>query len=170
MPSHPADPPSGRKRGFAVAVSILAVLAVAIILFLWIGRHNGPATESSSILKVGDQRGGAQALLRAAGELDHVPYTIEFALFPAASPLLEALGANAIDIGGIGGAPFAFAYASGAADQSGLCLSCACSKCGPGLGDYCWQGCTLPHSGRSQGQKAGNRARFRRPGSGLAAA
>lgn len=53
-------------------------------------------------------------MLKAAGELDNVPYRIDWALFPAAAPLLEALGSDAIDIGGIGRAPFAFAYASGA--------------------------------------------------------
>jgi aliphatic sulfonates family ABC transporter substrate-binding protein len=66
------------------------------------------------VLKIGDQRGGAQALMQAAGELDNLPYTIEWAQFPAASPLLEALAAGAIDVGGVGGAPFAFAFAGGA--------------------------------------------------------
>jgi sulfonate transport system substrate-binding protein len=74
----------------------------------------GGANDDARTLVVGDQRGGAQALLKAAGELDDVPYRIKWALFPAASPLLEALDAGAIDIGGIGAAPFAFAYASGA--------------------------------------------------------
>jgi len=74
----------------------------------------GSAKDGSAALVVGDQRGGVRALLQAAGELDHVPYKIEWALFPAASPLLEALGSGAIDVGGVGSAPFAFAYASGA--------------------------------------------------------
>jgi sulfonate transport system substrate-binding protein len=69
----------------------LLLLATIVIAFLWHAR-----------------------MLRAAGELDHVSYPIRFALFPAASPLLEALDARAIDVGGIGGPPFAFAYASGA--------------------------------------------------------
>ena len=80
----------------------------------WWALHRPAPRQDAAVLIVGDQRGGVQALLRAAGELDHVPYRIEWALFPAASPLLEALNSNAIDIGGIGGQPFAFAYASGA--------------------------------------------------------
>lgn len=90
------------------------VVLVVIIVFGWRLVANRTSGPSEPTLIVGDQRGGAHALLEAAGELDHVPYTIKWALFPAASPLLEALDAGAIDIGGIGGAPFAFAYASGA--------------------------------------------------------
>ena len=94
---------------------LVAVLVVVLAAGGWAWhRHGRGADEPSGVLIVGDQRGGAQALLQAAGELDHVPYRIEWALFPAASPLLEALNSNAIDIGGIGGQPFAFAYASGA--------------------------------------------------------
>jgi sulfonate transport system substrate-binding protein len=51
--------------------------------------------------------------MEAAGVLKGTPYRIDWSLFVAASPLLEALGARAIDIGGVGDAPFAFAYASG---------------------------------------------------------
>ncbi|WP_218018789.1 ABC transporter substrate-binding protein [Novosphingobium rosa] len=79
-------------------------------------RH-GPQQEASGAspaLIVGDQRGGVQALLKASGELDHMPYTIEWAMFPAAAPLLEALNSGAVDVGGLGCQPFAFAYAGGA--------------------------------------------------------
>jgi len=92
---------------------VLLVVAVAGLL-LWHDNRSGPASAAAETLVIGDQKGGVQALLQAAGELDDVPYVIKFALFPAASPLLEALDAGAIDIGGIGAAPFAFAYASGA--------------------------------------------------------
>jgi sulfonate transport system substrate-binding protein len=91
---------------------LLPVLALAGGAWAW--HRHAKTPDDAAVLIVGDQRGGAQALLRAAGELDHVPYRIEWALFPAASPLLEALNSDAIDIGGIGGQPFAFAYASGA--------------------------------------------------------
>lgn len=92
-------------------IFLLLSAALAFLLFRPALRN---VTADVPTLVVGDQRGGAQALLKAAGELDDVPYRIRWALFPAASPLLEALDAGAIDIGGIGGAPFAFAYASGA--------------------------------------------------------
>jgi len=62
---------------------------------------------------VGDQKGGNQSLLSAAGGLDGLPYRIEWSEFPAAAPLLEALNAGAIDVGYVGDAPFLFAYATG---------------------------------------------------------
>lgn len=92
-------------------VGLVGVVVLAGLGWLLV-HHRGHG--ANDVLIVGDQRGGAQALLWAAGELDHVPYKIEWALFPAASPLLEALNSDAIDIGGIGAQPFAFAYASGA--------------------------------------------------------
>ena len=99
------------RRGLLAAGAALVLLAGG---GWWWKGHQPTADISAQKLIVGDQRGGVQALLRAAGELDHVPYKIEWALFPAASPLLEALNSGAIDLGGIGGQPFAFAYASGA--------------------------------------------------------
>jgi sulfonate transport system substrate-binding protein len=64
-------------------------------------------------LRVGDQKGGNQSLLSASGELAGLPYRIEWSEFPAASPLLEALNAGAIDVGYVGNAPFLFAYSTG---------------------------------------------------------
>lgn len=64
-------------------------------------------------LRVGDQKGNARAVMEAAGVLDDVPYKIEWKEFAAAAPLLEALGAGAIETGLVGDAPFTFAAASG---------------------------------------------------------
>lgn len=94
--------------------ALLAVAVAAVAAGGWTWRERAATPTGPTALIVGDQRGGAQALLKAAGELDHVPYHIDWAIFPAASPLLEALASGAIDTGGIGGQPFAFAYASGA--------------------------------------------------------
>lgn len=109
--SHSEGQLKARRRPLlwlAVALA-LAVAALAYVLL----RPASVAT-SDDVLVIGDQRGGAQALLTASGALEGAPYRIKWALFPAAAPLLEALDAGAIDIGGIGGAPFAFAFASGA--------------------------------------------------------
>lgn len=65
-------------------------------------------------LVIGDQRGGIQALLEASGELKDVPYAIEWAQFPNAAPLIEALAANAIDTGAGGDAPFIFSLQANA--------------------------------------------------------
>jgi sulfonate transport system substrate-binding protein len=106
----------GRSRSILIVLLVIAVagIAAAALFLVRPGGGSGADEDAARILTVGDQRGGAQALLLAAGELEDVPYRIKWALFPAASPLLEALDAGAIDVGGIGGAPFAFAYASGA--------------------------------------------------------
>ncbi|MBO9708223.1 MAG: ABC transporter substrate-binding protein [Caulobacter sp.] len=76
-----------------------------------------------SVLKVGSQRGGTKSMLVASGALTGLPYKIEWSEFPAAQPLLEAVGAGAVDLGEAGDAPFLFAYAAGAkikAVQAGL--------------------------------------------------
>jgi sulfonate transport system substrate-binding protein len=75
---------------------------------------NVPAPSASlNALRVGDQKGGSQALLEASGELDNLPYRLEFSRFAAAAPLLEALNADAIDLGAAGDAPVLFAQAAG---------------------------------------------------------
>ncbi len=67
---------------------------------------------AQTTLRVGDQKGNAQAVMEAAGVLKDVPYKIEWKEFPAAAPLLEALGAGAIEAGLVGDAPFTFAAAA----------------------------------------------------------
>jgi sulfonate transport system substrate-binding protein len=67
---------------------------------------------AQTTLRVGDQKGNSQAVMEAAGVLRDMPYTIEWKEFPAAAPLLEALGAGAIETGLVGDAPFTFAAAA----------------------------------------------------------
>ncbi|THD61569.1 ABC transporter substrate-binding protein [Phenylobacterium sp.] len=64
-------------------------------------------------LKVGSQKGGTKALMLASGVLQGAPYRVEWSEFPAAQPLLEAIGAGAVDLGAVGDAPFLFAFAGG---------------------------------------------------------
>src|SRR5437879_2597813 len=65
-------------------------------------------------LKVGDQKGGSQALLKAAGLLENLPYRIEWSTFTSGPPLLEAASAGAIDIGRVGNTPPIFSAAANA--------------------------------------------------------
>ncbi|WP_455922838.1 ABC transporter substrate-binding protein [Pseudomonas putida] len=65
-------------------------------------------------LKVANQKSTIKALLQVSGELEHVPYTIDFSEFPAAAPLGEALNAGAVDVGALGDAPYVFALGAGA--------------------------------------------------------
>ncbi len=69
-------------------------------------------------LRVGSQKGGTKSLMLSAGVLDGAPYAVEWAEFPAAQNLLEALGSNAIDVGLVGDAPFQFAYQNGGPIQA----------------------------------------------------
>jgi sulfonate transport system substrate-binding protein len=65
-------------------------------------------------LIVGDQAGtGAQALLEAAGLLHKLPFPVKFADFTSGPPILLALNAGSLDIGGVGDAPPVFAAAGG---------------------------------------------------------
>ena len=82
------------------------ILAAALLIGV-----TGPAA-AQTILRVGDQKGNSQAVMEAAGVLKDVPYKIEWKEFAAAAPLLEALGAGAIDTGLVGDAPFTFAAAA----------------------------------------------------------
>jgi len=89
--------------------SLIAVLTAAALLA---GCGSGGG-DGQAPLKVGSQRGGTKAILIASGALEGVPYKIEWSEFAAAQPLLEAVGAGAVDLGEAGDAPFLFAYAGG---------------------------------------------------------
>ena len=90
--------------------SLIAALTALVLLTGCGGTHEGAGP---AVLKVGSQRGGTKAILIASGALEGTPYKIEWSEFPAAQPLLEAVGAGAVDLGEAGDAPFLFAYASG---------------------------------------------------------
>ena len=64
-------------------------------------------------LVVGDQKGGSKALLQAAGLLDDLDYEVEWKEFTSGPPLLEALNAGSIHVGGVGNTPPLFAAAAG---------------------------------------------------------
>lgn len=72
---------------------------------------DGSVDLSKVTLIVGDQKGGSKALLQAAGELDDVKYKIDWKEFTSGPPLLEALNAGAIHVGGVGNTPPLFAAA-----------------------------------------------------------
>ena len=69
--------------------------------------------KGSLTLNVGDQKGGSEAILRAAGELKNLDYKIKWSTFTSGPPLLEAVNAKAVDIGGVGNTPPVFAAGAG---------------------------------------------------------
>ncbi|MFF3645061.1 ABC transporter substrate-binding protein [Streptomyces sp. NPDC002564] len=79
-----------------------------------IGGGGGDTDGKGSLtLNVGDQKGGSEAVLRAAGELDDLDYKIRWSTFTSGPPLLEAINAKAVDVGGIGNTPPVFAAGAG---------------------------------------------------------
>lgn len=86
------------------------MIRVALAAGLLLG--SAVLVSAQTTLRVGDQKGNSQAVMEAAGVLKDVPYKIEWKEFPAAAPLLEALGAGAIETGLVGDAPFTFAAAA----------------------------------------------------------
>jgi sulfonate transport system substrate-binding protein len=69
---------------------------------------------SSVKLRVGTQKDGIRAVLQKSGQLDDLPYEIEWSTFVAGPPLVEAAGADRIDVAWVGCAPPIFGAAAGA--------------------------------------------------------
>lgn len=92
------------RRGIFRGAAGLAVLAAGLSAC-----DDGKKPTGAALLRVGDQRGGLQALLSAyPDDKAGLDYDLVWAPFPNAAPLVEALNARAIDIGGVGDAPFGF--------------------------------------------------------------
>lgn len=71
------------------------------------------AWAAATALRVGDQKGGAHALLTAAGLAAQNSLSLQWSLFAGAPMLIQALTAGAVDVGVIGDAPLVFAQAGG---------------------------------------------------------
>lgn len=93
---------TGRRPGWTLTLAMLtAPIALASC-------GDGQASDEQ-VLRVGTQRGGTRAMMEAAGELKNLSYKIEWSDFPNAQPQLEAISANAVDLGALGGPSFLFA-------------------------------------------------------------
>lgn len=57
------------------------------------------------VLRVGDQAQSQETLLRASGQLDDLPYKVEFKAFLSGPLLVQGFNAKQIDIGGLGDLP-----------------------------------------------------------------
>jgi sulfonate transport system substrate-binding protein len=107
---------------FKALTSTLATIAAGAVLLSGCGGEatgnedavsdDGQVDLSKVTLIVGDQKGGSKALLQAAGLLDDVEYSIDWKEFTSGPPLLEAMNAGSIHVGGVGNTPPLFAAAS----------------------------------------------------------
>ncbi|WP_051027232.1 ABC transporter substrate-binding protein [Nocardia higoensis] len=76
---------------------------------------DGPVDLSTVTLKVGDQKAiSIEVLMTASGQLENLPYKIEFSTFTAGPPLVEAAGAGGIDLAQVGNTPVIFGAAADA--------------------------------------------------------
>lgn len=112
-----------KLRNLLVAGTVTAVAALGLA-----GCGSGSAAGSAPVpttvsaaelknvtLRVGDQSGNSvQNLLRAAGLLDNLPYTIQWSTFTSGPPMLQAATAGAIDLGQVGNTPPIFSAAANA--------------------------------------------------------
>jgi sulfonate transport system substrate-binding protein len=64
-------------------------------------------------LTIGDQGSGIETPLRLAGQLDDLPYEVEFASFASGPLVNEAIAAGEVDLGAMGDTPALLSYASG---------------------------------------------------------
>jgi len=78
------------------------------------GAAAGQPDLSGVKLRVGTQKDGIRAVLQKSGQLDDLPYEIEWSTFVAGPPLVEAAGADRIDVAWVGCAPPIFGAAAGA--------------------------------------------------------
>jgi len=91
--------------------SLIAGLVIATVML----SSGGLAIAADQVvLRVGDQKGGNRSLLEISGLASNLPYKIEWAEFPAAAPILEALNASALDVGYTGDLAFLSVHAAGA--------------------------------------------------------
>ncbi|MDT5252819.1 MAG: sulfonate transport system substrate-binding protein [Mycobacterium sp.] len=109
------------KQRIAFHVGIVLVLAAAVSGC--VSRSVGPqpigvppavplSQLSGVTLHIGDQKGGTEALLRAANALDNLPYRVVFSTFTSGPPQIEALNAGRIDFAVTGNTPPVFGAAA----------------------------------------------------------
>jgi len=106
-------------RLVAVLIAVVALLAGCVSRTDNSGATQAPATVALSelagvTLQVGDQKGNTEALLRAAGALDNLPYQVVFSTFTSGPPQVEAATAGKIDFAITGNTPPIFGAASNA--------------------------------------------------------
>ncbi|MFM0317925.1 sulfonate ABC transporter substrate-binding protein [Paraburkholderia nemoris] len=105
------------SRHTRISLHVAAVLLAALTTFSATAQStsNGNGTEPANVLRIGYQKSGLLAILKAQGSLDEklkpLGYSIKWFEFPAGPQLLEALNANSVDFGYTGAPPPVFAQA-----------------------------------------------------------
>lgn len=111
-------PPVSRLLGLLAFVLAALLCLVACGSGERIGAAGVPAPVDAAqlsgvTLRVGDQKGiGLQLLLGASGQLDGLPYQVQWSTFTSGPPMLEAINADAVDVGQVGNTPPIFSAAA----------------------------------------------------------
>jgi sulfonate transport system substrate-binding protein len=114
--------PASRR---AIAIRVAALLTLIGVLAGCVSREENsgaqqapatvPLSELSDVtLQIGDQKGGTESLLRAAGALNDLPYKVVFSTFTSGPPQIEAATAGKIDFAVTGNTPPIFGAAANA--------------------------------------------------------
>jgi sulfonate transport system substrate-binding protein len=104
-------------RPLRFSLPVTAALLAALSTLSATAQNSSTSNEPAKVLRVGYQKSGLLAVLKAQGSLDEklkpLGYSIKWFEFPAGPQLLEALNANSIDFGYTGAPPPVFAQAGG---------------------------------------------------------
>ena len=104
-------------RPLRFSLPVTAALIAALSTLSATAQNSSTSNEPAKVLRVGYQKSGLLAVLKAQGSLDEklkpLGYSIKWFEFPAGPQLLEALNANSIDFGYTGAPPPVFAQAGG---------------------------------------------------------
>ena len=111
------------SRPRSVHLSLIAALAALTMVAAGCGDSgssggDGPAVAKPAAsakgvtLRVGVQKDGIRPLLKESGVLKGVPYKIEYSVFAFGPPLVEAAGADKIDVAAVGSTPPIFGAAA----------------------------------------------------------
>lgn len=105
-----------RHARFPLHVAAALLTAVATFTTFDATAQSG-GSDSAKVLRIGYQKSGLLAILKAQGSLDErlkpLGYSIKWFEFPAGPQLLEALNASSVDFGYTGAPPPVFAQAGG---------------------------------------------------------
>ncbi len=88
------------------------ITRIALLTTALVALAAGTASAAQTTLTIGHQTDGLQTLLNISGQLKGVKYKIKWTSFTSGPPIVEALTANKIDIGGVGNAPVIFGAAN----------------------------------------------------------
>ena len=110
------------RRTISRAAAALALLPALALAACGDDEQSGSSAASSAspadlknvTLRVGVQKDGIRAVLERTGALKDAPYEVEFSTFQFGPPLVEAAGADKIDLAWVGSTPPIFGAAAGA--------------------------------------------------------